>query len=449
MQIERNRWLWQPTAASDEQEPLPARKPWLALGAAAVLGGATAKWFRIGRRKKSQRPERREPAIVRAAAVPRQSGTGQALALAMASLLAAVGRGAIAATQGAIFGRSTSDSLPPAEQSAPSVRSVRAAENRPRREATGGGPLRSQNAPARPRSWWNLLKQTGGNFIADKAPQLGAALAYYTVFSLAPLLVIVLWIVGMVFGQEAAQGQISQQLHQFLGPQGAEGVETMIEYADQPGAGVAGIAGIVALLFGASGVFGQLQTSLNSIWEVEPKPRGVLGMIKDRFWSFAMVLGIGFLLLVSLVVSAALAAVTTFLGNVLPIPEAVAQGLNFVVSFAVIAMLFAMIFKLLPDVEIAWSDVWIGAAFTALLFTIGKFAIGLYLGHSAVSSTYGAAASIVIVLLWAYYSSQILFLGAEFTQAYARMYGSRIEPAEDARPLATSSHGTFLTSVAR
>jgi membrane protein len=195
----------------------------------------------------------------------------------------------------------------------------------------------------------------------------------------------------------------------------------------------AAVIGFVVLLFGAAGVFGQLQDALNTMWEVKPKEgRGILGIIKDRFVSFGMVLGIGFLLLVSLVISAGLAALGNFLVGLLPAYEIIMQIISFVVSFAVISLLFALLFKYLPDAKVAWGDVWLGAVVTALLFTIGKELIGLYLGRSAVASTYGAAGSLVVLLLWIYYSGQILFFGAEFTQVYANMFGSRIVPAEGA-----------------
>ncbi|HBY97286.1 MAG TPA: ribonuclease BN [Chloroflexi bacterium] len=288
-----------------------------------------------------------------------------------------------------------------------------------------------------PKAIWTLLKETFSEWSEDKASRLAAALAYYTVFSLGPLLIVVIAIAGVVFGQEAARGQIVAQAQGLIGRSGAQAVQTIIQNARQPTSGIVATSiGIVTLLLGASGVFGQLQDALNTIWEVMPKPgRGLMGAITDRFVSFTMVLGIGFLLLVSLVLSAVLTGLATFFGDVLPIPGFVLQIVDFVVSFAVITLLFAMIYKVLPDVEIAWGDVWIGAAMTSLLFTIGKFLIGLYLGRSAVTSTYGAAGSLVVILLWVYYSAQILFFGAEFTQVHARRYGSRIVPTEDAIPV--------------
>jgi membrane protein len=282
-------------------------------------------------------------------------------------------------------------------------------------------------------SWWEMLKMTYEDWSEDKAPRLGAALAYYTVFSLAPMLIIVLTIAGLVFDAETIRSQISQQTG--LGEQGKEGLAMLIAGAEKSDTGIlATILGVVAILFGATGVFVQMQDALNTIWEVEPKPgQGVWGFIKNRVLSFAMVLAIGFLLLVLLVVSAILHGLQEYLGHLMPIPGWAAQVLDILVSFGGITLLFAMIFKYLPDVKIRWRDVWLGAAVTALLFTLGKFLLGLYLGRESVASAYGAAGTLVIIMLWAYYSSQILFFGAEFTQVYARSYGRRIQPSDHAR----------------
>jgi membrane protein len=281
---------------------------------------------------------------------------------------------------------------------------------------------------------WSLLKETFSEWSEDKASRLAASLAYYTVFSIAPVLIIVISVAGLVFGREAAQGQIEAQIQGLIGEESAQFIQTLIEASSNKTTGtIAAVIGIATLLFGATGLFGQLQDALNTIWEVTPKPgRGVMGIIKDRFLSFTMVLGIGFLLMVSLVISAALASLNEFLGSLFADMAILGQGLNSIISFGVITLLFAMIYKVLPDVEIAWGDVWIGAAVTALLFTIGKFLIGLYIGHSAVASSYGAAGALVVVLLWVYYSAQILLLGAEFTQVYAKKFGSHIVPDEDA-----------------
>jgi membrane protein len=269
---------------------------------------------------------------------------------------------------------------------------------------------------------FDLFKQAFIEFGEDKAQRLGAALAYYTIFSIAPLLLIAIAIAGMVFGREAAQGEIFAQLRSVLGPAAAETVQEMVQGAAKPKSGtIITVVGIATLLFGAAGVFGQLKDALNTIWNVEPEPQsGIMALIKDRFLSFAMVLGTGFLLLVSLVFDSVIAAAGHFLGDRLPGGEVLWQGVQLVVSLGMVTVLFAMIFRFLPDVHPQWGDVWLGAAFTALLFVIGKFALGLYLGKSAIGSSYGAAGSLVVLLLWVYYSAQILFFGAEITQVYAR-----------------------------
>jgi membrane protein len=287
----------------------------------------------------------------------------------------------------------------------------------------------------------SLLKQTASEWMEDDAPTLGAALAYYTVFSLAPLMTIAIAIAGFFFGKEAAQGQIFDELRVLLGEEGGKAVEEMVQSASaQPTAGiVATIISVIILLFGASGVFGQLQASLNTMWGVKPKPgRGVLGMIKDRLLSFGFTLVVGFLLLVSLLLTAGIALVADWIGGLMPGSETLAQILNIGLSLAMITLLFAMIFKFLPDAKIAWRDVWIGAFLTALLFTIGKFALGLYIGKSGVASSYGAAGSLIVLLLWVYYSSQILFFGVEFTQVYANRFGSHVAPADNAVPVQQS-----------
>jgi membrane protein len=280
-----------------------------------------------------------------------------------------------------------------------------------------------------------LLKDTITEWNEDNVPLLAAALAYYTVFSLAPLLVIAIAIAGAFFGEEAARQEIAGQIQGMVGKDGAEAIQTMIQNAHRPDSGgtVATVLGVMTLLLGASGVFGQLQTALNTIWEVKPKPgQGIKGFLQSRFLSFAMVLVIGFLLLVSLILSAVLAGVSRFFGNVIPGFAAVGETLNFVISFGVTTFLFAAIYKFLPDVKVPWKNLWIGAAATALLFTIGKFLIGLYLGNSGISSTYGAAGSLVVILVWIFYSAQILLIGAEFTQVYSKYKGVPIAPSKHA-----------------
>ena len=241
----------------------------------------------------------------------------------------------------------------------------------------------------------------------------------------------------MVFGEDAARGEIQHQMQSMVGDEGAKAIEEMIAGANKPTTGtVATVLSVITLLFGASGVFGQLQQSLNTIWEVQPKPgRGIMGMIRDRFLSFAMVFGIAFLLLVSLIISAAMASLATVMDRLPDSLHWLSQAVHFGISFAVITLLFAMMFKYLPDMKIAWGDLWLGAGITAALFTIGKFAIGLYLGHSSMASSYGVAGSFVVLLVWVYYSAQILFFGAEFTQVYANQFGSRIIPCENAEPV--------------
>lgn len=285
-----------------------------------------------------------------------------------------------------------------------------------------------------PRQLGSMMKETFTAWSNDKVPRHGAALAYYTVLSLVPLLVVIIASIGLILGHDVVQTHLLEQIGKLVGPQSAEAIKDMLQRANEPSKGI--VPSVVAagtLLFGASGVFAQLQDSLNSIWGVKPKEgRGLWGLLQDRFMSFAALLGTGFLLLVSLVLSAALSAFGKWFGGWLPAPELVLQGLELLISLAVITGLFAMMFKVLPDAEVAWRDVWIGAVLTALLFTIGKLAIGLYLGKSDVGSAYGAAGSLVIILVWIYYSAQILLFGAEFTQVHANRVGARIVPADNA-----------------
>ena len=243
---------------------------------------------------------------------------------------------------------------------------------------------------------------------------------------LAPLLLIVIAVAGLVFGQDAAQGQIIGQIQGLVGEESAKAIQSMIEEARKPAAGIiATVLALVLLLLGATGVFAQLQETLNIIWRVEAKPeQGIWKILKDRFISLLAVLGTGFLLLISLVISAGLSAIAQALEHFLPVTGLVLQLINFFVSFAIVTLLFAMIYKLLPDASIQWSDVWIGAIITSLLFTIGKFVIGFYLGSSDVGLAYGAAGSLVVILIWVYYASQIFLFGAEFTAVYAESRGS-------------------------
>ena len=273
----------------------------------------------------------------------------------------------------------------------------------------------------------SFFKEVIDEWSRDDALSLGAALAYYTMFSMAPLLVLVIAIAGLIFGRQAAQGEIVTQIQNAIGEASAKTIEEMIVRASQPSSGVlATVVSLVTMFFGASGAFGQLQSSLNKIWDVHHKARGGFrGQLRRRVSAFVMIMGAGALLFVSVAASTALSIVHGWLDQVFPVLSQVLPLANFALSFGVITLLFALILKMLPDVRIEWGDVWLGAAVTALLFTIGKAGIGVYLGRAGVTSVYGAAGSLVLVLLWIYYSAQLLFLGAEFTEVYSRRYGSR------------------------
>ncbi|MBW4545336.1 MAG: YihY/virulence factor BrkB family protein [Symplocastrum torsivum CPER-KK1] len=292
---------------------------------------------------------------------------------------------------------------------------------------------------------WGLMKVTVSQWRQDQASLMAAALAYYTVFSLAPLLIIIIAIAGAVFGEQAAKGELVTQIQEVIGTDGAQFIQTAIENASQldPSQGpIPTLINIGVLLFGASVIFTQLQKSLNKIWEVQAKPEnGILQFLRKRLLSFSMVLVIAFLLLVSLVVSTLLVILGNYLRGLIPGFTYLWQILNALVSFSIVTLLFAMIFKILPDAKIAWKDVWMGAAITAVLFNIGKSLLGFYLGHTTFASAYGAAGSLVIILTWVFYSAQILFLGAEFTQVYTRRWGEEIVPAEYAMPVPKTSCG--------
>jgi len=271
---------------------------------------------------------------------------------------------------------------------------------------------------------WAVLRSTVEGFIADEALTRGAAIAYYTAFSLAPLLVIATAIAGAVFGEEAARGAVAAQLRGLLGAQAAEGVQGMIRGAADTGPGtLAALLGIGTLLLTASGVFGELQSALNAIWKTEAQEGTVSRLLRAKAASIGLVAATGFLLLVSLIVSAALSALGTWLGGAVPGARLVVQALNFAVSFCMTAALFAAIYKVLPDRALRWRDVAVGAVVTALLFTIGKSLIGFYIGRTAIASTFGAAGALAVVLLWVFYSSQIFLLGAEFTRAWTTLKG--------------------------
>lgn len=282
-----------------------------------------------------------------------------------------------------------------------------------------------------------LLKRTFSEFMADECPRLAAALSYYTVFSLPPLLILVLLIAGAVFDPSQVQEALHTQVGSLMGSAGADEIKTILTQADQPqGRGIKWVLGIGAIVFGATGAFIQLQGALNRAWEVEPDPKrgGVKNFVFKRMLSLGMILGIAFLLLVSLSLSAAISAMGDMAGRLIPgASEAVLTVLNFVISFVVITGLFATMFKVLPDAKIAWRDVWVGAVVTAGLFVVGKFALGFYLGRSNPGEAFGAAGSLALVLVWIYYSSMIVLVGAEFTQAWAVERGGGITPEKGAR----------------
>lgn len=287
-----------------------------------------------------------------------------------------------------------------------------------------------ENTPTAPQltpAWmWRLLRETFTEWLEDKAPRLGAALAFYSVLSIGPLLLIVVAIAGLAFGEDTVRLQLVSEIRNLIGDTGAQAIETVMTNSQNREAGIiATLIGFVTLIVSATGFFAQLQDALNAIWNVESKENDHwTWFLKKRVLSFAMIVGIGFLLLISLVISTAVAAIGSVFTHLLP--GFLLHILNLGVSFAVTSFMFAMIFKMLPDAHIEWRDVWVGAAITALLFSVGKFFIGIYLGQSALSSTYGAAGSLMVVLVWIYYSTQIFFFGAEFTQVYSRYFGSHI-----------------------
>jgi membrane protein len=281
---------------------------------------------------------------------------------------------------------------------------------------------------------FSILKTTFSSWNTHEAPRLGAALAFYTILSLSPLVIIVVALAGLIFSRSTAQAHILSQVQGMIGPEGAKAVTAMLANAQRPTTGVLGtLVGILSLLFGASGVFTELRSALNLIWGVKPEQTsGVLGLVRERFFSFGMVLSIGFLLLVSLVVSTVLAAIGKFFGGLLPIPSAVLAVFNFLISYIGVTVLFGLIFRFVPEAKVRWRNVWPGALVTAMFFTIGKTLIGLYLGKASVGSPYGAAGSVIVVIVWVYYSAQIFFFGAEFTHAYAEHQMSAISNAPGA-----------------
>ncbi|MBX9678470.1 MAG: YihY/virulence factor BrkB family protein [Gemmataceae bacterium] len=286
------------------------------------------------------------------------------------------------------------------------------------------------------RAAYELVRDAAMNWWNDKAPRLGASLAFYTVLSLSPLVIVVLGICGLVFGPEAVQGQLVTQIRGMVGEEGAKAIQEVLASASSPRAGIlATIIGLVTLFFGATSVFIELQDSLNTVWDVQAgSTSGFFGFIWDRLLSFAMVCGLAFLLLVSLLMDSFLGVVNGMVSDWMPEWSVILGVLNQIVTFGVVTILFACVYKLLPAVRLAWRDVWMGALMTAGLFTVGKILIGLYLGNSAVGSAYGAAGSFIVLLVWIYYSTQILFFGAELTQVYATRYGSGFKPVKGAKP---------------
>ena len=281
--------------------------------------------------------------------------------------------------------------------------------------------------------WWDLVKRAVAAWSDDYAPSMGAALSYYSVFSLAPLLLIIISIAGLVFGEDAARGEIFGQLRGLMGDDAAKAIEGLLASVSKPTQGIAAtVIGIVVLLIGATSVFGELQDALDRIWRApaRDKASGLWGLLRARLLSFGMILGIAFLLMISLVLSAAVSALGKWWGEVFGAWELLAQLVNVLVGFALTTGVFAMIYKLIPRVSVQWRDVWLGAAVTSLLFTIGQFLIGLYIGKSAVASGFGAAGSLIIIFVWVYYSAQIFLMGAEFTWIYAETFGSRRQPPE-------------------
>lgn len=277
------------------------------------------------------------------------------------------------------------------------------------------------------KAWWRLIIDTAGAWSDDYASSMGAAIAYYTLFSIAPLLIIVTSVAGFVFGYEAVHGELYGELRGLLGPNGAEAIQALVKSVSEPVKGTfALIVGVVVMIIGATGVFSELQSALDRIWEVPRRKRssGWIELIRTRLLAFGMVLSLAFLLLVSLVISAAIAAMGTIWDIWLGHWEIVLQLVNLLTSLVVFTVVFALMFRFLPRVTIGWRDVWLGAVITSLLFVAGKFLIGLYIGKSGIVSGFGAAGSLVTLLIWVYYSAQIFLLGAEFTWLYAHRYGS-------------------------
>lgn len=287
--------------------------------------------------------------------------------------------------------------------------------------------------PRRPLTFKALIdmaKQTWQEWNDDEAPRLGAALAFYSVLSIGPLLLVSIWGAGLIFGEDNASRYILDEMRSMLGTDGAKAIEDILLHTHNESGGVlTAIIGLATLMFSAAGFFDQLQSTFNLIWNVPKQKTDLKDYIFKRLLSFSMVVGIGLLLLFSLIVSAALTALTSMLGDAAP--AIILQSVNFILSFAITTLLFAIAFNVLPDIHIKWRDVWVGAALTAMLFTVGKFLIGLYLGHTNIGTSYGTAGSMIILLVWIYYSAQIIFFGAEFTQVYTRYRNPGWQPVSD------------------
>jgi membrane protein len=280
---------------------------------------------------------------------------------------------------------------------------------------------------------WRVLQEAASDWMDDNAARMGAALAFYSVLSLAPLLLIAVGLAGMVFDEADARARLVAQISELVGKEGSEAIQAMLESGSKSSGALSTIVGIVTLLFGASGVFGELQSAMDAVWDVKPKKTGLLEMLRGRFLSFAMVLGTGFLLVVSLLVSTSIAALQDSVQGRWTALEPALHGLTMIATFAIVTLLFALIYKLLPDAKVTWRDAWTGAFVTAALFSIGKLAIGLYLGKSGLASGYGAAGSLVVLIVWIYYSAQIVFFGAEITHAIGSLRkGDAPQPAENA-----------------
>ncbi|WP_425615746.1 YihY/virulence factor BrkB family protein [Anatilimnocola sp. NA78] len=278
----------------------------------------------------------------------------------------------------------------------------------------------------------SVLQESTNEWLKDNGPRMGAALAFYSILSIAPLLMIALALAGLFFDQAVAREHLLKQTSELVGNEGSTAIKAMLDSGTQTGGRLATILGIATLLFGASGVFGELQAAMDAVWDVKPKSMSWLAILRARFLSFSMVIGVGFLLLISLVISTLIASVHELFKGKLPEFEPMWHAVSSLVTLLIVTLLFALIFKVLPDAKVAWRDVWGGAILTAVLFSIGKLAISLYLGKSGLASGYGAAGSLVVLLVWVYYSSQILFFGAEITHVIARRRNKKIEPAENA-----------------